>query len=143
MAVDRFDFGCLVFAFSAEFTRMQRLLSNQVGLYAGQPRVLTMLRQNEGCSLKELSRVCNIGMPSLSVSVRNMEKTGLVRREGSPRSPQLYLTEAGREKAQAFHERIDAFYADFLASLPAHDGEQLRDLMTYFTQYLTEFDEKQ
>lgn len=143
MAVDRFDFGCVVFAFGAEFTRLQRILSAKAGLYAGQPRVLTMLREHEGCSLKELSRVCNIGMPSLSVSVRNMEKSGLIRREGASRSPQLYLTDAGREKAQDFHVLIDQFFEGFLASLPERDGEQLNDLMDYFTKYMTEFDDRQ
>lgn len=136
MAVDRFDFGCLVFAFSAEFSRLQRRMSEKVGLYAGQPRVLTMLRQCEGCALKELSRVCNIGMPSLSVSVRNMEKAGWVYREGSPRSPRIYLTDAGREKADQFHALIDTFFADYLDSLTPEEAGQVNTLLDGFRDFM-------
>lgn len=139
MAVNRFDFGCIVFAFGAEFTRLQRILSAQVGLYNGQPRVLTMLLQCEGCSLKELSRVCNIGMPSLSVSVRNMEKAGMIRREGGSRSPQIFLTETGKAKAEEFHALIDAFFAEYLASLPPEQAQQMNDLLDGFGKFMGDY----
>ncbi len=139
MAIVRFDFGGLVFSFSRNFARLQRCLCKKTGLYAGQPRVLTILRENEGCSLKELAAACDIGMPSLSVSVRNMEKCGLIRREGSARSPRLYLTQEGREKAYAFHLLIDQFYADFLASISEEEAEQLNRLMQHFSTYMASY----
>ncbi len=142
MAVVRFDFGGLIFSFVNQFARLQRLFCKKTGLYAGQPRVLTILRENEGCTLKELAAVCNIGMPSLSVSVRNMEKTGLIRREGGARSPRLYLTETGWEKAGAFHLLIDRFYAEFLSSVGEEEGEQLDRLLRLFDAFMGEYIER-
>lgn len=142
MAVVRVDFGGLVFSVVNHFGRLQRLFCKRSGLYAGQPRVLTILREHEGCTLKELAIACDIGMPSLSVSVRNMEKSGLVRREGGARSPRLYLTESGREKAGAFHLLIDRFYEEFLASVSEEEGEQLERLLRRFNAFMDEFIER-
>lgn len=141
MAVERIKFGSLVFATTYDFNRLERNFCKVAGLYQGQPRILTILNQNEGVTLSELSPLCNIGMPSLSVSLRNMQKSGLVRKEGTGKNQKLYLTESGKERAQIFHEQIDAFYAEFLESLGVDAARQLSDSMERFDQYLKQFND--
>lgn len=141
MAVERKDFGGLMFSVTYGFSRLQRNLCRRAGLYNGQPRVLTILMEQGSCTLKELSALCNIGMPSLSVSVRNMEKNGLILREGSARSRTLSLTETGRARALAFHEEIDVFYTTLLAELGEEDTEQLYALLKRMEAGLTRFNE--
>ncbi len=131
--MNRIQFGSLIFSLMYEFSKMERKMSSNAGLYSGQPRVLTILKFNEGCTLSELSEICGIGMPSLSVSVRNMEKSGLLRREisGSDgRVQKIFLTEEGYQRAEMFHEEIDAFYSEFLGSLSEEKIDQLAEHLT-------------
>jgi DNA-binding MarR family transcriptional regulator len=139
MALKRFDFGNSIFSFTYGFSRLQRTLCQRAGLYSGQPRVLTVLRDHEGCSLKELAESCAIGMPSLSVSVRNLEKAGLVRREGAVRSQRLYLTDEGRLRAQRFHQEIDEFYRGLLDDLGEDDAVRLQQLLGQVEDYIRRF----
>lgn len=142
MAVVRYDFGGLVFGVTYDFARLERNFCKVAGIYQGQPRILTILKQNEGVTLSELSPLCNIGMPSLSVSLRNLQKSGLVRKEGTGKNQKLYLTETGRERALIFHEQIDAFYKEFLSGLGDEAATQLNDSLQRFDDYLKDFNEQ-
>lgn len=142
MAVVRYDFGGLVFGVTYDFARLERNFCKVAGIYQGQPRILTILKQNEGVTLSELSPLCNIGMPSLSVSLRNLQKSGLVRKEGTGKNQKLYLTETGRERALIFHEQIDAFYKEFLSGLGDEVATQLNDSLQRFDDYLKDFNEQ-
>lgn len=142
MAVVRYDFGGLVFSVTYDFSRLERNFCKIAGLYPGQPRILTILKENEGVTLSELSPLCNIGMPSLSVSVRNLQKSGLVRKEGTGKNQKLYLTETGRERAWAFHLQIDAFYADFLEYMGDQDSEQFNKALQQFDDYIKRFNKR-
>lgn len=142
MAVVRYDFGGMVFSTTYDFSRLERNICKVAGIYQGQPRILTILKENEGVTLSELSPLCNIGMPSLSVSLRNLQKSGLVRKDGTGKNQKLYLTDTGREKAQIFHELIDSFYKEFLEKLGPEASEQLNESLTTFDNYLKEYNEQ-
>jgi len=141
MAVVRYDFGGLVFRTTYDFSRLERNICKVAGLYPGQPRILTILKENEGVTLSELSPLCTIGMPSLSVSVRNLQKAGYIRKEGSGKNQHLFLTEEGWEKAQIFHEHIDAFYRDLLADLGEEHSDLLNESMIRFDDYMKRYNE--
>lgn len=142
MAVVRYDFGGLVFSVSYDFARLERNFCKVAGLYLGQPRILTILKENEGVTLSELSPLCSIGMPSLSVSVKNLQKSGLIRKEGTGKNQKIYLTDTGRERALAFHEEIDAFYAELLEDFGPEGSEQLNDSFSKFDRYIKAFNKK-
>lgn len=142
MAVVRFDFGGLVFGVTRDFARLERNFCKIAGLYQGQPRILTILKQNEGVTLSELSPLCSIGLPSLSVSLRNLQKSGLIRKEGTGKNQKIYLTDTGRERALLFHQQIDAFYEEFLDHLGPQASQQLNDSLLQFDEYLQAFNEK-
>lgn len=142
MAVKRHELGGLVFAMTYNFSRMERNFCKVAGLYQGQPRILTILKEHQGVTLSELSPLCSIGMPSLSVSVRNLQKSGLIRKEGAGKNQKLYLTEPGQERAHQFHLLIDSFYTEFLAALGPEASEQLFQSFQRFDDYLIEFNRR-
>lgn len=142
MAVDRYEFGGLVFALTYDFSKLERNFCKQAELYPGQPRILTILKENEGLTLSDLSPLCSIGMPSLSVSVRNLQKSGLVRKEGTGKRQRLYLTDTGRKRALLFHEQIDAFYKQMLEDFGDKDVETIFGSFQRFDTYIKEFNQR-
>ncbi len=141
--MNRIKFGSLVFSLMYEFSKMERKMSSIAGLYSGQPRVLTILKFNEGCTLSELSEICGIGMPSLSVSIRNMEKSGLIRREisGSDgRVQKIFLTDEGLRRAQKFHDEIDTFYINFLATLSPEEIDDIAQHLVLMKDAFSSYD---
>lgn len=139
MAVSRYEFGGLVFNMTYDFSRLERNFCKSAKLYPGQPRILTILKENEGVTLSTLSSLCSIGMPSLSVSVRNLQKSGLICKEGAGKSQKLYLTDTGRERAMRFHEQIDEFYKRLLQDVGAQGAEQLHQAFLLFDNYMKAF----
>jgi len=133
MSVGRYEFGGLVYKFLYSYSTLLRGLSGRMGLFSGQPRILTAIKDNPGCTLSDLSELTGVGMPSLSVSVRNLTKAGLIKnsKDAPHRSRGLYLTETGTEKAEAFHEEIDRFFAEYFDLA----GEKVDG----FSEALTEF----
>lgn len=142
MAVERIAFGSMIFKTTYDFARLERNFCKVAGLYQGQPRILTILRENEGLTLSELSPICGIGMPSLSVSLRNMQKSNLVRKEGSGKNQKIHLTETGLEKALCFHEQIDRFYEELLSYAGTETSENMEKAFQTFDDYLTSYNEK-
>ena len=142
MSVDRIAFGSKIFKTTYDFARLERNICKVAGVYQGQPRILTILQDNEGLTLSELSPICGIGMPSLSVSLRNLQKSGLIRKEGSGKNQKVFLTEQGREKARCFHELIDEFYQEFLDHLGEEATRQMELAFRTFDDYLTSYNEK-
>ncbi len=139
MAVERFEFGSLIFAMTYDFSRLERNFCKVAQLYQGQPRILTILQEHQGVTLSELSPLCNIGMPSLSVSVRNLQKSGLIRKEGTGKNQKLFLTDTGRERALAFHNLIDSFYEEFMAKLGPETSTQMYQFFQQFDGYIQDF----
>lgn len=142
MAVERIAFGSMIFKTTYDFARLERNFCKVAGLYQGQPRILTILRENAGLTLSELSPICGIGMPSLSVSLRNMQKSGLIRKEGAGKNQKIFLTENGLEKALCFHQQIDKFYEELLSCVGEEDSKAMETAFKTFDNYLTSYNEK-
>ena len=139
MPIDRYEFGGLFFSLVYQHSRLERAMSRESGLYSGQPRVLTILKDNEGCTLSELSERCGIGLPSLSVSVRNMERGGLIRKVASKsdnRAQTLFLTDTGLAKARRFHELIDSFYSRLIDGLGEEGSLRARDTLERLVAFI-------
>ena len=138
--MDRYAFGGVIFSFFYEYDRLMRRLSTKSGLYSGQPRVITVMQAHPGCTLSELAEMIGVGMPSLSVSVRNMRKSGLIRTDGDKlKGRKLYLTEEGMKKAEAFDNIFDEFLQGFVDDLGAENEDvidgQLRNMVNVLHEY--------
>lgn len=142
MPISRYDFGGLVFTVTRDFARMERNFCKVAGLYQGQPRILTILKSNEGVTLSELSPLCGIGLPSLSVSLRNLQKSGLIRKEGTGKNQKLYLTELGHQCAMIFHQEIDSFFTQYFSTLGPQGAEAFGSSLSSFDKFIEDFNDQ-
>ncbi len=142
MPISRYDFGGLVFTVTRDFARMERNFCKVAGLYQGQPRILTILKSNEGVTLSELSPLCGIGLPSLSVSLRNLQKSGLIRKEGTGKNQKLYLTELGHQCAMIFHQEIDSFFTQYFSTLGPQGAEAFGSALQSFDKFIEDFNDQ-
>ena len=137
MATNRIALGSLLFNTHYNYNHLERqIFCKKANLYSGQPRILTILGSNQGCTLKTLSALSHIGMPSLSVSVRNMEKSGLIRKGSGLRNQQLFLTELGEERAMIFHNEIDKFYKAYIEAVGEESSQALFDSLMKYNQFI-------
>ncbi len=78
----------------------------KLGLYPGQPPLLAALCRNDGCSQKELVDCLSVKPPTIAVTIRRMEKAGLLERRadtGDMRKTKVFITDKGRE----LHSKVD------------------------------------
>lgn len=81
------------------YGRMQAQLA-EVGLYRGQPPIMGLLYQHDGMSQKEMARALNLSPATMTVTLKRMEKAGLIEREmdeHDQRILRVHLSEQGRE----------------------------------------------
>ena len=81
--------------------------AGEMGLSAGQPKVLDFLLAAGEADQKTIAAHCRIEPATVGGILLRMEKAGLVersRREGDRRAVQVCLTGAGRRAAQAMEE---------------------------------------
>lgn len=81
-------------------------------LTAGQPKVLNILMNMEGCQQKELAEECGVEPPTMTVLLKNMEQKGLIYREkrqlpGGFRAYGIYLTETGKQATKDVMKIVD------------------------------------
>lgn len=84
--------------------------------------VLVALVELDGIRMSDLARRLSLSNSSVTAAARALAERGLVERREDPddgRAARLFLTDAGRERAQAIAARIDEFEARVLAKLPA------------------------
>lgn len=139
MQFNKMKFGARLFSFFYEYDHMMRQFCNNVGLYSGQPRILTAMSKNPGRTLSELSSMIGVGLPSLSVSIRSLKKAGLVCDNGAGRNRALYLTEDGMQKAALFHEEFDKFINSFIESVGDERIEVFDAELSNMTEFMKEF----
>ena len=96
---------------SSAHSEVSRKVFAALDLTEGQPKILYLLRLHDGIVQKELAEKCNIRQSTLTVLLTKMEAVGLVRKEtcyvsGMKRAYRVYLTELGREKAEALEVEL-------------------------------------
>lgn len=106
---------------------------SEIGLTAGQPRVLTRLLKKDGITQKELSDICLIDSTTLSRILDKLEQMGLINRQNNPdcrRSFLVVLTQAGREKAILARNKFRLLDDVMLKGFTQQEKEQLLRQMT-------------
>lgn len=89
---------------------IDRLLEEK-GIYFGQPPILRFLSENPNATQKDIADSLNISPASVAVSVKRMEKSGIISREtdkDDARRNNLSLTEKGVELEKFAKQTFDA-----------------------------------
>jgi len=87
---------------------------------------------NPDCGIQEMAEALKLSTPTVSISVRQMEKSGLIARKPHPRdgrAVQLFLTLKGKE----IHQQADTFHRQkfekLLSGLTPEERETLVSLL--------------
>ena len=144
MAVSRHDLGEHLYSVFYEYNCLLRELSSESGLYCGQPKILAGIKDNEGCTLSELSELIGIGMPSLSVSIKNMKKSGLIKSgRYQPPVKGIFLTDEGLEKILGYQRLMDKFHEGLLDKLGSEQTEEADANLMLICDYLKSYQKKE
>lgn len=113
------------------YSRIQSQLA-EVGLYRGQPPILMLLYKNDGMSQKEMARALNLSPATMTVTLKRMEKAGLVLREmdeHDQRILRVHLSEKGREMCEAGESRFGVVTAELLDGFTLEEQQQLNEYL--------------
>lgn len=72
----------------------------KIGMRSSYRHVMRPLMENESLTQLELVKITNLKAPTISITLRNMERDGIVRREKNDadrRETHVYITDKGRE----------------------------------------------
>ena len=125
--------------------------SSEIGVYYGQPPILKYLKEHGECSQTEIARALNVSAASMAVSIKRMQKTGLLQKktdDSDLRYNRITLTPLGLEKekqcldifsevsqrmTEGFSEEekltLKNYFERMTANLSA-DGKSTNDIMT-------------
>lgn len=95
-------------------------------IYFGQPPILCFLRESPGATQKDIAEALHISPPSIAVSVKRMEKSGLICREtdkNDARRNNLFLTEKGVEQDDFARATFDSIDETLLSNLTDEEIE--------------------
>jgi len=104
------------------------------GVYFGQPPILDFLAENGTGTQNELARALNVSPASVSVSLRRMQKSGLIEKvadESDLRCNRMSLTEKGREQYAYIHGCFDEIDRKLYAGF---SEDELQTLEAYLTR---------
>lgn len=113
------------------YSRIQSQLA-EVGLYRGQPPILMLLYKNDGMSQKEMARALNLSPATMTVTLKRMEKAGLVLREmdeHDQRILRVHLSEKGREMCETGESCIGVVTAELLEGFTLEEQQQLNEYL--------------
>lgn len=104
---------------------------SECGIYFGQPPILEFLSQNPDSAQKEIADHLDISPASVAVSVKRMEKSGLVMRvadKSDARRKCLRITDKGLELLQFAHQTFDSIDTVMLSGL---NNEEINLLVSF------------
>ncbi len=106
--------------------------ASSVGLYWGQPMILEYILNNDSCSQKELAKAVHISPASAAISLKRIEKAGLIIRhpdEKDPRKNLLSITEKGKKALLEFRKICDATDEEMFKDFSQSERETLHKLL--------------
>lgn len=127
------------------YSRIQSQLA-EVGLYRGQPPILMLLYKNDGVSQKEMARALNLSPATMTVTLKRMEKAGLVLREmdeHDQRILRVHLSEKGREICETGESRIGVVTAELLEGFTLEEQQQLNEYLSRIARNMERVVEKE
>lgn len=108
---------------NAFHTRLMR-----IGLYRGQPPVLYFLSERGPMSQKELADILELSPATMTVTLKRMEKSGLVARHTDPsdqRVQLVHVTDYGREMSERAQEILTAVRDECLSGFTDRELQEI------------------
>lgn len=96
-SVDRINFWVISLMHRYSSANFKKFM--ELGIHPGQLPVLKTVQENEGISLRELAKRLHVKPPTVTVTVKRMERAGLLCKKSDTedlRISRIYLTEKGK-----------------------------------------------
>ncbi len=103
-----------------------------VGLYFGQPNMLEYVIEHDSCTQKEIAKATHVTPASAAISLKRMEKSGLITRrhdEKDPRKNLISVTEKGIASLQEFRKICDTTDENMFKGFSEEDCQLLHSLL--------------
>ena len=113
------------------YGRMQAQLA-EVGIYRGQPPIMGLLYQHDGMSQKEMASALNLSPATMTVTLKRMEKAGLVCREmdeHDQRILRVHLSEQGKQMWLKSADQIRCVTEELLEGFTPEEEWQMREYL--------------
>lgn len=113
------------------FLRNQRQL-DELGLYPGQPPLLTLLLKKDGQSQREIAKLLMIKPATVNVMIKRMEKSGFLRKEQDVqdlRISRIFITDKGKDLAKKLCEIHKEGTDEYLRNFTEEEKEELYNLL--------------
>lgn len=104
-----------------------------IGLTAGQPKVLDYLKNHDGAVQRQIAAACHIEPATLTSLLLGMENKELIERKtlnGNRRSLYVYLTDKGKELAKRVESEFGRIEENALCGFTDEEKETLVILLT-------------
>ena len=109
------------------YTLKVRIEAENLGIKNAYKSLLSQLYIKDGGTQLSLADKTGMKAPTISITLRKMEKEGLVDRivdESDLRKTHVYLTEKGRKTTEALNEQVDAVNEGFVKGLDEDETEK-------------------
>lgn len=103
-----------------------------VGLYFGQPNILEYIRNNDLCLQKDIACAMHITPASVAISLKRMEKAGLITRtpdDHDVRKNLISITEKGEKALSEFRKICDSTDNDMFRGFSNEEQNALHTLL--------------
>lgn len=118
-----------------EVTRLHYLSTHAAfqkqGVYPGQPHLLFALYRNDGQSQMELARSLRMKPPTVTIMLKRLEKTGMVKREQDKydqRIIRVYITDYGRKICLSIYKEMQGIEEKMFSGLSGEERDTLNGL---------------
>lgn len=104
--------------------------------------ILHMLDHYDGCNQLDVVKHTMLKAPTISVTLRNMEYDGLIKREESKedkRNVLIFLTEKGKEQNEKMHQLLEGIKDDILENVTFQEQEVVKEVLIKIINKLEEF----
>ncbi len=110
-----------------------------LGIHPGQLPFLKVISEQEGISQRELAERTHVKPPTVAVTVKRLERAGLIRRETDKhdmRVSRIYLDRRGRELSDGIRSALQETEAALTAGFSKEELEQLKGYFRRMTENL-------
>ena len=105
---------------------------DEIGMRASYRHVMKPLMENNGLTQLELVNITKLKAPTISITLRNMERDGIVRREKNDndrRETHVFITDKGREMHPKILEAFNDAEKIMLSGISENELKTLGDIL--------------